>query len=37
MRAHFYTDEEIKQLKKNKFVLDVKYKREICYPFYPSP
>lgn len=31
MKAHVYTDEEIKILKQNKYVLNVKYKREIEY------
>lgn len=31
MKVHLYTDEEIKILKSNKYVLKVKYKREIEY------
>ena len=31
MKAHIYTDEEIKKLKNNKYVLDVLYKRQIKY------
>lgn len=31
MKAHIYTDEEIKKLKSNLFVKNVKYKREISY------
>ena len=31
MRKRIYTDKEIEKLKQNPFILDIKYKREICY------
>lgn len=31
MIKRIYTDKEIEKLKQNPFILDIKYKREICY------